>query len=384
MILAVFGFDDILWYLFWVAVSVGVSYGIAQLTKKDPKDIRYEPDTFNFPEIREGTKFPIIAGTCWQEAPIVAWSGDIHNKSIGIRLSDTDGQYVYINRYYYGAHHILAQGFCDGILQIKVGDLVVWPDSTDKTALNADAAASAPIDLPELYGGIKEHNAMILGQGGIVGTVDFQYGLPAQTLNSYLESVQGANVSYNRGLTAAILRRVYVGMSTQPKQWKYLVKRTAHLASGEDQWYPAKSTIRNYEINPIHWLREIYTDTEWGLGYSTAIFDDDTLKAAADTLYVEGFGLCTKWEADQSLEDHVKDILRYINAVIREDHSTGQLEIKLIRDDYVVGDLEIFDETDINTVEDFSRGTIHKVPDVTYAKFWNMIDNLPIMFQNFA
>jgi len=371
-------FIAIFWYFVKVAILVGASYGIAQLTKKDPKDIRYDPDTFDFPEIKEGVKFPIIAGTCWQEAPVVAWSGDIHNKSIGIRLSDTDGQYVYINRYYYGAHHILAQGFCDGVVQIKVGDLVVWPDSTDKTVLNADAATSAPIDLPELYGGIKEHNAMIIGQGGITGTVDFQYGLPAQTLNSYLETMQGANVSYNRGLTAAILRRVYVGMSTQPKQWKYLVKRTAHLTSGEEQWYPAKATIRSYEINPIHWLRECYTDTEWGLGYSTNVFDDDTLKAAADALYDEGFGLCTKWEGDQSLEDHVKDILRYINAVIREDHSTGQLEIKLIRDDFVIDDLEIFDKTDINTVEDFSRGTIHKVPDVTYAKFWNMIDNLPV------
>jgi len=64
--------------------------------------------------------------------------------------------------------------------------------------------------------------------------------------------------------------------------------------------------------------------------------------------------------------------------VIREDNSTGQLEIKLIRDDYVLDDLEIFDETDINTVEDFSRGTIHKVADVTYVKYWNMIDNLPV------
>jgi len=371
-------FVTIFWYFVQIAIAVGLSYGIFQLTKKDPKDIRYEPDTFDFPEIREGTKFPIIAGTCWQEAPVVAWSGDIKTKPVGIRLSDSDGQYVYINKYYYGAHHILTQGFNDGVVQTKVGDLVVWPDSTDKTVLNADAAASAPINLPDLYGGIKEHNANITGRGGITGTVDFQYGLPAQTLNSYLESVQGPGVSCNRGLTAAILRRLYVGLSTSPKRWKYLIKRTAHLTTGEEQWYPAKATIRNYEINPIHWLRECHTDTEWGLGYSTAIFDDDTLKAAADVIYDEGFGLCIKWEGDQSLEDHVKDVLRYINAVIREDHSTGMLDIKLIRDDYILGDLEEFDKTDINAVEDFSRGTIHKVPDVTYVKYWNMIDNLPV------
>ena len=370
--------DPVTWFLFFVVLPALISYGISYLTRKDPKDIRYEPDTFNFPEIKEGTKFPIIAGTCWIEAPVVAWFGDIKTESVGIRLSDSGGQYVYLNKYYYGAHHILTQGFNDGVVQVKVGDLVVWPDSTDKTALNADAAASAVINELELYGGIHEHDANITGQGGIAGTVDFQYGLAAQTLNSYLESVQGADVSCNRGLTAAILRQVYVGMSTQPKQWKYLVKRTAHLSSGEEQWYAAKATIRSYEINPIHWLREIHTDTEWGLRYPAAIFDDATLKTAADTIYDEGLGMCIKWEGDQSLEDHVKDILRYINAVVREDHSTGRLEIKLIRDDYVLGDLEIFDKTDINTVEEFSRGTIHKVPDVTYVKYWNMIDNLPV------
>ena len=370
------------WFFVQMAIAVGISYGIGQLTKKDPKDVRYDPDTFDVPEIKEGTKFPIIAGTCWMEAPIIGWFGDIKTESVGVRLSDTGGQYVYINRYSYGSLHILTQGFNDGVVQIKVGDLVIWPDSTNKKSLNADAAFSATINLPELYGGLHEHDANITGQGGIWGTVDFQYGLPAQTLNSYLASVQGNYISANRGLTAAILRQVCIGHSASLQQWKYLVKRTAHLASGEDQWYPAKATIRNYEINPIHWLREIYTDNEWELGYSTNIFDDDTLRAAADAIYDEGFGLCIKWEADQSLEDHVKDILRHINAVIREDYSTGKFEIKLIRDDYVLGELEIFDETDINTVEDYSRGTIHKVPDVTYVKYWNMIDNLPVSIPN--
>ena len=369
-------------WLIWTAITVAVSMGIAYLTKKDPKDIKYEPDTFSTPEIKEGTKFSIIAGTCWQEAPIIGWFGDIYTESLGVRLSDSGGQYVYINKYSYGALLILSQGFSDGVVQTKVGDLVVWPDSSNNKTLNADAAASATIDLPELYGGIHEHDANITGSGGIVGTVDFQYGLPAQVRNDYLTSQLGNYISANRGLTTAILRRPYIGISSQIKQWKFLIKRTAHLTTGEDQWYPAKATIRNYEINPIHWLRECYTDTEWGLGYPTTIFDNTLMEAAALALYDEGFGMCIKWEGDQSLEDHVKDVLRYINAVIREDHSTGQLEIKLIRDDYVLGALEEFDDTDINAVEDYSRGAIHKVPDVTYVKYWSLYDNLPVTIPN--
>ena len=222
-------------WLIWTAITVAVSMGIAYLTKKDPKDIKYEPDTFSTPEIKEGTKFSIIAGTCWQEAPIIGWFGDIYTESLGVRLSDSGGQYVYINKYSYGALLILSQGFSDGVVQTKVGDLVVWPDSSNNKTLNADAAASATIDLPELYGGIHEHDANITGSGGIVGTVDFQYGLPAQVRNDYLTSQLGNYISANRGLTTAILRRPYIGISSQIKQWKFLIKRTAHLTTGEDQ-----------------------------------------------------------------------------------------------------------------------------------------------------
>ena len=374
----ILGFELVSWII-WTLIIMAVSYGVAYLTKKDPKDIKYDPDTFDFPEIKEGTKFPIIAGTCWMEAPIVGWFGDIYTEKLGVRLSDTDGQYVYLNKYYYGALHILAQGFCDGVIQIKVGDILIWPDSTNKKSLNADAASSAVINLPELYGGIHEHNAQVTGSGGIVGTVNFQYGASDQTLNTYLASQIGSYISANRGLTTVILRRPYIGLSSQLYQWKYLVKRTDYLTSGEAQWYSAKAAIRTYEINPIHWLREIYTDTEWGLCTPTENMNDTNLKAAADALYGEGFGLCIKWEGEQSLENHVKDILHYINGVIYEDHLTGLIEIKLIRDDYVADDLEEFDETDIVSIEGFTRGVLHKIPDVTYVKYWDMYNNLPVV-----
>jgi len=375
-------------WLFWMIVKMAIvsaiSYGIMVLSRKDPKDVTYEPDTFAFPEIKEGTKFSIIAGTCWQEAPVIGWFGDIKIDSLGVRLSNSDGQYVYINKYSYGALHILAQGFCDGVIQLKVGDQVIWPDSTNNKTLNADAAASAVINLPELYGGIHERDANITGQGGIVGTVDFEYGPTDQTVNDYITEQLGDYTSANRGLTAAILRQPYIGISATLYPWKYLVKRTAHLTSGAAQWYPTKATINTYSINPVHWIREIYTDTEWGLGNATTIFDDVALKTSADTLYTEGFGLCIKWEGEQSLEDHVKDILRHINATIYEDHSTGLLVLKLIRDDYDSEDsaFEEFDKTDIISIDDFTRGTIHKVPDVTYVKCWDMYNNLPVTVLN--
>jgi len=378
--------EPLTWF-FWVvvkmALAVGISYAVMALSKQEPEDIYTDPDKFKNPEVREGTKFPIIAGTCWIENPIVGWFGDVNWTSVRVRLSGSGGTNVYINHYKYGALHILTQGVSDGILQIRVDKDIVWPKEGNRKALNADGASSCYLKLYELYGGLHEYNGQITEQGGgLWGRVRFRYGETTQLQNAYLVSNCGASISADRGLTSTVLEKVIIGGTTQMRPWKYLVKRTNVLTTGEAQWYPSKAAIRTYEINPIHWLREIYTDTEWGLGTPTSLVNDTNLEAAADVLYNEGFGLCIKWEGGQSLEAHVKDVLRYINAVIYEDHLTGMLEMKLIRDDYVIGDLEVFDETDIVNIESFSRGLMHKIPDVTYLKYWDMYNNIPVTTAN--
>ena len=372
---------DLFAYLIWTAISIGISYGIAALTKKDPKDIRYKPNTFDVPEIEEGSKFAIIFGTCWVENPVIGWWGDTEKRGFSIRIHETGGQYLYAYRYYHGALHIICQGVCDGILQIKVGDDLVWP-STDKTVFSAPAN-SALINLPDLYGGISQFDQNITLGGGLIGWVDFEYGESNQVLNDYLASVQGAYISANRGLTTAVLRHVYVGTDPTVQPWKYLVKRVLVSTDNSEQWYVAKAAIRTYEMNPIHLLRECYTNTEWGLSTPTNLCNDTVWQAAADALYDEGFGLCMKWEGEHSLESFIKDVLRYIDATIYEDHATGEIEIKLIRDDYVIDDLEVFDENDITEIGEFSRGTIHKIPNVTYVEYWNIYDNIPVTIPNY-
>jgi len=375
--------DFIFWVIVKMALAAAISYAVMVLTKQKPEDTYTDPDKFKNPEVREGTKFPIIAGTCWIENPIVGWFGDVNWTSTRVRLSGTGGREVYINHYKYGALHILTQGVSDGILQIRVDNDIVWPTEGQIKVLNADGAASCYLKLYELYGGLHEYNGQITEQGGgLWGRVRFRYGETTQLQNAYLVGNCGASISADRGLTSTVLEKVTIGGTTQMRPWKYLVKRTNVLTTGEAQWYPSKAAIRTYEINPIHWLREIYTDTEWGLSTPTSSVNDTNLEAAADVLYDEGFGICIKWEGEQSLEAHVKDVLRYINAVIYEDHLTGMLEMKLIRDDYVIGDLEVFDETDIVNIESFSRGLMHKIPDVTYLKYWDMYNNIPVLTAN--
>jgi len=364
-------------FLIKLAITLAVSYGLSRALQKKPKSIYHDPNTFDVPEIEEGGDMTVVFGTCWIENPVLGWWGDTESQTNKMRIDDSGGQYVYFYKYYHGALHVICQGRCDGVKQIKVGENIVWPNPADKFELADDAESSAEIDLPDLYGGITTYHGSYSLGGGLVGDVDLEYGDTDQAINDYLESVLGSYTSANRGLTCAVLRHVYVGTEPYVQPWRYLVKRTAHLSTGETQWYSAKATIRDYEINPVHILRECFTDIEWGLSHSTTKFNDTIWQAAADDLYDEGFGLCVKWESNQSLEDFIASILDCIDAVIYEDHSTGKFVIKLIRDDYDPEALDEYDDSGIVRIEDFSRGALKKTPNITYLKYWNMYDNLP-------
>jgi hypothetical protein len=53
--------------------------------------------------------------------------------------------------------------------------------------------------------------------------------------------------------------------------------------------------------------------------------------------------------------DFIQEILRHINGVLYTDRTTGTYKIKLIRDDYVVGNLPVFDESNILELGSFQR-----------------------------
>jgi len=57
----------------------------------------------------------------------------------------------------------------------------------------------------------------------------------------------------------------------------------------------------------------------------------------------EGFGMCMRWNRQDELQAFVQDVVAHIGGSIYTDRQTGLLNLKLIRDDYDVEDLPIFD-----------------------------------------
>lgn len=109
------------------------------------------------------------------------------------------------------------------------------------------------------------------------------------------------------------------------------------------------------DANPAHMIREIITDDKWGRGIPSSLVDDDAFEAAADTLYEEDFGLSMLWRGQDSAEAFIGDILDHIGAVVYESPQTGKLVLKLIRKDYTIGTLPVFDESNSEVIT-FSRG----------------------------
>ncbi|MFA5307213.1 MAG: phage tail protein, partial [Candidatus Babeliales bacterium] len=178
--------------------------------------------------------------------------------------------------------------------------------------------------------------------------------------------------------TAAVLRQVNSGTSPYPKQGSFLVKRTEILTDGTAQWYPTKATI-GFGLNAIHILRECYTNETWGFNKDSGLFDDAVWQAAADIIYTEGLGLSMKWEQDrQTLKQFVADVCRHVDANVYREPETGKYVIKLVRADYTAATLDVFDDDDIVSVNDFTRPTVFECANTFQLKYWDIFTNAAV------
>jgi hypothetical protein len=87
-------------------------------------------------------------------------------------------------------------------------------------------------------------------------------------------------------------------------------------------------------MNPAHILVECATNRDWGRQLTLA--DDlnlDSYRAAADTLFDEGFGFVSATTARMAWTRLLQQILDHVGAVQYADLETGKLTLKLLRGD---------------------------------------------------
>ena len=100
------------------------------------------------------------------------------------------------------------------------------------------------------------------------------------------------------------------------------------------------------DMNPAHILREVLIATDTG-GSGDEGEIGPSFTEAADQLYREQFGLSLFWENPRDRGGFKELVERHIGANCFVNRATGQWELKLIRDDYVVDDLPVFDRSNV-------------------------------------
>lgn len=219
----------------------------------------------------------------------------------------------------------------DEIFQIKAGDKIL----SSARITQKQGNQSIYIDNPWLFGGEK-------GEGGIQGNLDIRWGDANQQPNNLLKGLIGEDIPADRGYVSTVFDGKLTALNPYPKTWAYDVRRYV------SNFYPTKSAIilangNIYAMNPAHILWESYTDEDWGSGLPVAAMDEVAFRAAADTLYEEGFGLCLAWKVTDELKSFRKQVCDHIGAKVFTSRN-GLITIKLIRDNYSVDSLPVFDE----------------------------------------
>lgn len=271
-------------------------------------------------------------------------------------------------RYFMGIHMGLCRGPINELREIRVGDRTAWRGA-------ALGQARWLINASSLFGGDE-------GEGGIYGTIDMMLGTETQPVNPRVKRMLGsALVPAFRGITTLFYDGLVSSMNPYPKAWAFRVRRVTAGWDGDIVWYPEKSVIWQGDntissMNPAHIIYEAFTNRDWGRGRPAARIHDASFRATADQLFAEGFGLCICWRRQDGLGALVKSVIDHIGAVLIDDLVTGQVSLHLIRDDYVVDDLPLFDEAsgllgiDEDDAADGSMATNEVV-----VKFRNMLNS---------
>lgn len=302
---------------------------------------------FQVPTATEGRSLPMLWGMNQIKGPNVVWYGDLIQEAITKEVKT--GLFSSKNvttgfRYYLGMQMVLAGGECDELTRVWIGDDLVFEG-------NVTHGGTFTINKPDLFGGEE------LGQGGVVGTMQFFAGTPTQTAAPYLVGKQVISGKTPRYLDTAYVvpatTPTYLGNSTSIKPWKFETRRTPNPLGLTGN----RHKVNGSDMNPATALYLALTETEEGLGFNTATINDANFIVAGNTLFDEGNGYTHTLDRTEDIGDLIRRIEDQIDGIVYQNPTTGLWEIALIRDDYDPLTIPELDDTNVDEVNGFTWGT---------------------------
>lgn len=330
---------------------------VAAALKKPPRQENAKPRSlgeFQFPTASEERCVPILWGTCDLKGPNVIDAGDLRTEKLYTKVSGgmfRGSKKVTVGfRYFVGMDLLLCYGPVDRITRLEISNKVAFSGSVDMAA-SGDSGTALVINQPDLLGG-KEKG------GGVVGTFRLYKGSPSQQRNSYMVSAMGGgdpdNIPGYVDIAHAVFEQGEIGESADLGNYVFRVSRFPNNLSLGSNRHIVAGTADNGDANPAEVLYEILTAAHWGLELDPSYFNVSDFQDVGITCYDEGLGISQLVTSQTSALELIQGVLGLIDGVLYET-TDGKFRLKLIRADYDVEDLDVFDETNVLTIESFSR-----------------------------
>ncbi|WLJ71202.1 hypothetical protein [Sphingomonas phage Birtae] len=326
----------------------------------------------DFPQSDEGGPIPLILGKVRQKGPNTLWAGDF--KAVPIKKKQKTGLFS-------SKKVIVGYEYFVGLqLGLGIGPLTlhrIWMDKEEvwSGTANVDGTAIA-INKPNLFGG-KEKG------GGFVGTLRFFTGSWTQAISAYLSGKIGAgDVPAYRGTAHLVFEQPNIGEANQLRAMAFELSRyTNGLALGGGM------NMIGEDLNPMELLYQAFTLDWGGLDVTPDLLDLDSLRACAATLFAEGNGMSICVATANGGKEIATEVIRQTDGLMYQDPLTGKIIFKLIRNDYDIDELPVFDESNVITVRNFTsklwEDTINQVR-VTYTNRDKKYEDGSAMVQDLA
>lgn len=201
---------------------------------------------------------------------------------------------------------------------------------------------------PDLFGGLDEG-------GGWVGQFCFYNGNFDQDVDTYLTSADilgpDGTPAY-RGMSHIVFQDNAIGESPQLRRMSFEISA---YTNNLGRFFDGRITSSGLDINPAEALYEILHSDWRGLSVDPSKIDIASFRSVAATLQSEVNGCSLQVTRSQDGRTVITEILRQIDGVLYEEPTTGQMKLRLIRDDYDESTLPVYDEDDIIEVTNFTK-----------------------------
>jgi hypothetical protein len=127
------------------------------------------------------------------------------------------------------------------------------------------------------------------------------------------------------------------------------------------------------DSNPINVLYDLYVAKLSKAGISASVIDMPSWQSAAVKCVSESIGYSRYIENSAKLDDHIIEVLRVIDGVLRWNPKTGKIELKLIRPDF-----------DPNTIPHITKDECSDITNFAFGGWTDVVNKVNIAFTNRA